>query len=140
MIQLCFKTNRSVSYRETKYFLSCLFEDIYSRDCRHDHMVVGFTTTCAICLSPLKLWVRTPFLVRCTWLCDKVCEWLAAGWWFSLGTPVSSINKTDRHDINEILLKVALNTIKQTKHGKMMKSFAIKVTLHTAYTLIFFQM
>jgi hypothetical protein len=28
--------------------------------------------------------------------------------------PVSSINKSDRHDIAEILLKVALNTIKQT--------------------------
>jgi len=27
-------------------------------------------------------------------------------------TPVSSTNKTCRHDINEILLKVALNTIK----------------------------
>jgi hypothetical protein len=31
---------------------------------------------------------------------------------FSLGTPVSSNNKTDLHDITEILLKVALNTIK----------------------------
>jgi hypothetical protein len=30
------------------------------------------------------------------------------------GTPVSSTNKTDHHDITEILLKVALNTIKQT--------------------------
>jgi len=30
---------------------------------------------------------------------------------FSPGTPVSSTNKTDRHDIAEILLKVALNTI-----------------------------
>ena len=28
---------------------------------------------------------------------------------------VSSTNKTDRHDITEILLKVALNTIKPTK-------------------------
>jgi len=28
---------------------------------------------------------------------------------------VSSTNKTDHHDITEILLKVALNTIKQTK-------------------------
>jgi hypothetical protein len=28
-----------------------------------------------------------------------------------VGTPVSSINKTDRQDITEILLKVALNTI-----------------------------
>ena len=31
--------------------------------------------------------------------------------WFSPGTPVSSTNTTDRHDITEILLKVALNTI-----------------------------
>ena len=29
----------------------------------------------------------------------------------SPGTPVSSTNKADRHDITEILLKVALNTI-----------------------------
>jgi hypothetical protein len=35
---------------------------------------------------------------------------------FSPGPPVSSINKTDRHDITEILLKEALNTIKQTKN------------------------
>ena len=32
---------------------------------------------------------------------------------FSPGTPVSSSNKTDRHDITEILLKVALSTIDQ---------------------------
>jgi hypothetical protein len=32
-------------------------------------------------------------------------------------TPVSSTNKTDRHDIAEILLKVALNTINQTNTG-----------------------
>jgi hypothetical protein len=35
--------------------------------------------------------------------------------WFSLGTLVASTNKTDRHDIIEILLKVALNPINQTK-------------------------
>ena len=46
-----------------------------------------------------------------TTLCDKVCQWLAAGQWFSPGTPVSSTNKTDRHDITEILLKGVLNTI-----------------------------
>ena len=32
-------------------------------------------------------------------------------WWFSTDTPVPSINKTDSHDITEILLKVVLNTI-----------------------------
>ena len=44
-------------------------------------------------------------------LCDQVCQWLAAGQWFSPGIPISSTNKTDRHDITEILLKMALNTI-----------------------------
>ena len=38
----------------------------------------------------------------------------AADRWFSAGTPVSSTNKTDCHDIDEILLKVALNTITLT--------------------------
>jgi hypothetical protein len=33
------------------------------------------------------------------------------GLFFSLGIPVSSINITDRHNITEILLKVALNTL-----------------------------
>jgi hypothetical protein len=35
-----------------------------------------------------------------------------SGQWFSLGT-VSATSKTDHHDITEILLKVALNTINQ---------------------------
>jgi hypothetical protein len=39
-------------------------------------------------------------------ICDTVCEWFAAGRWFS---PVSSTNKTDCQDITEILMKVALN-------------------------------
>jgi hypothetical protein len=64
------------------------------------------------------VWVRT-------WLCklkkgstrlaaasDKVYQLLAHGWRFSSGTPASSTTKTGRHDIAEILLKVALNTIK----------------------------
>ena len=43
-------------------------------------------------------------------LCDDVCQWLAEGRCFSTGTPVSFTNNTDRQDIIEILLKVALNT------------------------------
>jgi hypothetical protein len=60
------------------------------------------------------LWVRILIRARCTPLCDKVCQRLATGLWFSLGSPVSSTNKTDCHNITEILLKVALNIIKQT--------------------------
>jgi hypothetical protein len=35
--------------------------------------------------------------------------------WFSQSTVASSTTKTGRHDIAEILLKVALNTINQIK-------------------------
>jgi len=41
---------------------------------------------------------------------DKVYQLLAHGRWFSPGTLASSITKTCRHDIAEILLKVALST------------------------------
>ena len=65
------------------------------------------------------MWVRTLFMVRCTryniTICDKLCQWLATGWRFSPGTSDSSINKTDHHNIIEILLKVALNT---TNHNQ----------------------
>ena len=71
----------------------------------------GRNYLCNQCLSQLVLWVRISIRVRSTTLCDKVCQWLATGRWFSLGTPVSSTNKSDRHDIIEILLKVVLNTI-----------------------------
>jgi hypothetical protein len=37
---------------------------------------------------------------------------LAHGRWFSPGTPASSTTKTGRHDIAEILLKVAVKTPK----------------------------
>ena len=79
-----------------------------------DRIIVGFTTTCPNrFLSPLMLWVRISIRARCTTLCDKVCQWLATGRWFSPGPPFSSTNKTDPHDIAEILLKVALKTIKK---------------------------
>jgi hypothetical protein len=39
---------------------------------------------------------------------DKVYQLLAHGRWFSPGTPASSTTKSGRHDIAEILLKVAL--------------------------------
>ena len=62
---------------------------------------------CNQCLSPLMLWVRISIRARCTTLCDKVCQWFATVRWFSPGNPVSSTNKTDRHDIAEMLLKMA---------------------------------
>jgi hypothetical protein len=79
-------------------------------------MLVGFTTTYAIsvfrhesCEFESSAWRGVLDKT-----CDKVCQWLATGRWFSSGTPVSSFNKIDHHDITDILLKVALSTIKQT--------------------------
>jgi hypothetical protein len=51
-----------------------------------------------------QMWRRA----RYTILCDKVCD-------RSVVFSGSSTNKSDRHDITEILLKVALNSIKQTQ-------------------------
>jgi hypothetical protein len=75
-------------------------------------MDVRFITTyiCNQCRSPLTLWVRTPLRrgELDTTLRNKVCQWLATSLWFSL---VSYTNKTDHHNITEILLKVAFSTI-----------------------------
>jgi hypothetical protein len=49
---------------------------------------------------------------------DKVYQLLAHGRWFSLGTPASSTTKTGRHDIAEILLKVALKHQKSKSTNK----------------------
>jgi hypothetical protein len=57
------------------------------------------------------LWVSIPLRrgVLDTTLCDKVWQWL------STGTPVSYTCTTDRHDMTEILLDVALSSLNQTK-------------------------
>ena len=71
-----------------------------------DRMVVGFTTTYAIGVYHHWCCGIDPAQGEVHTLCDEVCQWLAAGRWFSPGPLVSSTNKT------EILLKVALNTMK----------------------------
>ena len=70
------------------------------------------------CLSPLKLQVQIPL----RWdVLDKVIKFVSDLWqvsgflWVLL---ISSTNKTDCHDIKEILLKVVLNTIPLTLNFK----------------------
>jgi len=70
----------------------------------------SLSVTCGRSVLFSRLWVQILFY---TTLCDKVCQWLVTGQWFSSDTPVSSTNKTESHDITEILLKVASNTINQ---------------------------
>jgi hypothetical protein len=53
---------------------------------------------------------------------DKVYQLLAHDRWFSPGTPASSTTKIGRHDIAEILLKVAL------KHQKSKSNQVSRIT------------
>ena len=72
-----------------------------------DGMVFGLTTTYAISAYhhlSCEFYSRSWRDALDTTLCDKVCQWLGAGQWFSPGIPVSS-NKTDHHNITEMLLK-----------------------------------
>jgi hypothetical protein len=52
---------------------------------------------------------------------------LAHGRWFSPGTPAFSTTKTGRHDIAEILLKVALNTKNQKSNTLYSSSYKKKI-------------
>jgi hypothetical protein len=73
----------------TEYFLHALYYDDFLYQFLLGVVALFFMTA-------ILLW-----LYIIVWTCQ----------WFSQGPPVSSTNKTDCHDINEILLKVALNTI-----------------------------
>ena len=71
-------------------------------------------------ISPLTFGVRIAlnWCVLETTLCDKVYQWLATGWCFFLVLRCHPPIKTNRHDIAEILFKVALNTITLTLHTR----------------------
>jgi hypothetical protein len=70
---------------------------------------------------------------------DKVYQLHAHGRWFSPGTPASSTTKTGRHDIAEILLKVAFNT--KIKSNQIIPSailiFDFGIVLTVRYFLFF---
>ena len=78
-------------------------------------------------LSPIRRGIAPSFVnykkgcTRLTAASDKVCQLLAQGLGFSPGTLVSSTTKTGRHDIAEILLKVAL------KHQKINQAIKMDV-------------
>jgi hypothetical protein len=84
-------------------------------------------------LSPIRRGFAPGFVnykKGCTQLAvtsDKVYQLLVHGRWFSPGTPVSSTIKTGRHDIAEILLKVALNHKHKKKTQKNIKSICTSI-------------
>ena len=61
---------------------------------------------------------------------DKVYQLLAHGRWFSPGTPASSTTKTGRHDIAEILLRVALKHQKSKNQICFQNTIPIQTSLY----------
>jgi hypothetical protein len=98
---VCWKDKRTlILIHLTEYRLNLL--PLKSWSCSYGSLI--YNCLCNQCLSPLMLWIRMS-LRRCvldTTSCDQVCQWHAAGRWFSHGTPISSTNKTDRHDIQTV--------------------------------------
>jgi hypothetical protein len=100
-----FPTNRNIRlpwfiiflYLIFNYFKPIVYLFIISYAWKYDSAVFFLVISCQ-CES--RSWLG----VLDTTLCDKVCQWPMAGRLFSSGSPVSSTNKSDLHDIAEILL------------------------------------
>ena len=86
-------------------------------------------------LSPIRRGFAPSFVnykKGCTRLAsasDKVYQLLAHGRWFSPGTLASSTTKTGRHDIAEILLKVALKHKKIKSNHNLMTMLIVSISL-----------
>jgi hypothetical protein len=78
------------------------------------------------------------YKIRCTRLAtasDKGYQLLAHSRWFYPGTPASSTTKTGRHDIAEILLKVAFK--KHLKSSQNQNQYQYRL-LHGIFHIILF--
>jgi hypothetical protein len=91
-------------------------------------------------LSPIRRGFAPDFVnykKGCTRLAaasDKVYQLLAHGRWFSPGTPASSTTKTGRHDIDEILLKVALKHQKSKNQSNQVLYVTLFSTKENKYS------
>ena len=104
-----------------KTYIHAATELIFLYDCKivQSNYVMGLSSSTFYVLiialyKILYIWEGDG--IYCKAEVDNVFQGVAISWcwWFSPGTPVSSINKIDSHDITEILLKVELNTITLT--------------------------
>ena len=116
-----FDSNKTGTIKHlAKYLCSVRLHYIFSMEPSVDFRVAQWVSsldlTTQTSLSPVRRGFAPSFVnykKGCTRLAatsDKVYQLLAHGRWFSPGIPASSTTKTVRHDIAEILLKVALNT------------------------------
>ena len=106
-IKILTKSNQQTqSYKFTSHMGSFSFCGFDHRDAWKLHTNIIWSK----CSTDLPVVYGTT--LRQVWLYivyDEVCQWLAAGQWFSPVISVIFINKTDCNFITKILLKVVLN-------------------------------
>ena len=109
-------------------------------------------------LSPLTwVWIPPGWGVLDTTLCDKVCQWLAAGQWFSQNTLASSTNKNlpPRYNWNIVesgikhynptslypwlIFLEKFSSIQQLKHEKTQKHKFIAHSHYKQYTTLYYK-
>jgi hypothetical protein len=97
------------SHRTKTYFRIDILDssmnssDSFHTKCYRPSIYFSFNFTCDISQKNLNAWT--------------INLWLVTDRWFSAGTPISTTNKTDHHDITEISLKVVLSTISIAQFG-----------------------
>jgi hypothetical protein len=121
----------------------CKLESAYNDDPCQIQWHFYFFFKSKFFMLQLMIWTTTQ-LWRCvldTTLCDKVRQLLATGRWFPSGTLFSSTNKTDRRDITEMLLKVALSTISLDLNQTFYESTIIRglvlQLIHNYYSVLY---
>ena len=117
-----YPNNFRASLRSVQFFLNEILTwnpgsaPVFSSGARVAQWVRSLDLTTHTSLSSIQRGFAHSFVNNkkgCTRLAaasDNVYQLLAQGRWFSPDTPASSTTKTGRHDIAEMLLKVALNT------------------------------
>ena len=124
------------------WFLLCIFQSLQLHDIAKILLKSVLNINQSIChcddqmqSMPINIKVVTFFsgeLDSCSWrdvldttLCDKVCQWLKAGQSISQGTPISSNNKTECHNITKKLLNWFLLMVRCTWYNIMRQSLSV---------------
>jgi hypothetical protein len=111
----------------------------WHQETRSPLFAFGFTTTCATSTYHHKSCKFEP----CSWrgvldttLCDKVCQWLVTGQWFSPGTSVSSTNKTAAEMQTRFYMFYAIET--KVWHTCIYSCIGRNILLSKRYGMILF--
>jgi hypothetical protein len=107
---LCWATIRS-NQRQRHWYLLLLWLTILFKERESIVVVIAWYLITSAISAYHQIEPRSWRWVLDTTLCDKARQWFPTGQWFSLYSPVSYTNETNRHDIAEILLIVASNSI-----------------------------